>query len=53
MVDRLYLAALCRLPSPKETTAAQAMLRRWPNPTAVMEDIFWALLNSNEFIFNH
>ncbi|RUL82073.1 DUF1549 and DUF1553 domain-containing protein [Tautonia sociabilis] len=53
VVDRLYLAALCRPPSAKESSAALAMLRQGPDPVSVMEDIFWALLNSNEFVLNH
>jgi hypothetical protein len=23
------------------------------NPTAGLEDVFWAILNSREFLFNH
>ncbi|QDV34158.1 DUF1549 and DUF1553 domain-containing protein [Tautonia plasticadhaerens] len=53
VVDRLYLAALSRPPSSTEAAAAQAMLRQGPDGVAVMEDIFWALLNSNEFVLNH
>ena len=53
VVDRLYLAALARAPSKQESQAAQRMLRGDPEPAGVMEDIFWALLNSNEFILNH
>jgi hypothetical protein len=53
VVDRLYLAALSRPPSSKEAAAAQMMLRQGSSPVDVMEDIFWALLNSNEFVLNH
>lgn len=52
VVDRLYLAALARLPSRKEKSAAGAMLAVG-DPAAAMEDLFWALLNSNEFMLNH
>ncbi|WP_152051712.1 DUF1549 and DUF1553 domain-containing protein [Tautonia marina] len=53
VIEKLYLAALSRPPSSKEAGAAQVLLRQGPSPNAVMEDIFWALLNSNEFILNH
>ena len=52
-VKKLYLATLCRVPSRKEITTAQKILGG-PRPSVeAFEDLFWALLNSNEFIFNH
>jgi len=52
LIDRIYLAALTRKPSSKERTAARSLIQAG-GPVAGMEDLFWALLNSNEFIFNH
>jgi hypothetical protein len=49
VVNRLYLAALSRHPSPRELAAAREFLATDPNSIAVVEDMFWALLNSNEF----
>lgn len=53
-VAELYLAALSRPPSRAELALAR---RLWPaggpGSTAALQDVWWALLNSNEFIFNH
>jgi hypothetical protein len=53
MVNRLYLAALSRAPSNRERAAASHLLETQPDTIRVLEDIFWALLNSNEFVLNH
>ncbi|ADB18407.1 protein of unknown function DUF1549 [Pirellula staleyi DSM 6068] len=53
-VEHLFLAALSRRPSKRELEAAEKMLASaGPNPAAAVEDIWWALLNSNEFILDH
>lgn len=52
-IRRLYFTTLSRAPSPKEAKAAQDMLRASPDKLAAYQDMFWALLNSNEFIFVH
>lgn len=53
-VRMLYLAALARKPSPKETAAANALLvARKGDVVGALQDIWWAVLNSNEFIINH
>lgn len=52
-IRRLYLTALGRVPSPKEAKGAQDLLRVNPDKLAAYQDMFWALLNSNEFIFIH
>ena len=53
MVDSLYLAALSRHPSAKELGQARQYLEAFPDSLQVLQDLFWALLNSNEFILNH
>ncbi|MCE9603929.1 MAG: DUF1549 and DUF1553 domain-containing protein [Planctomycetia bacterium] len=50
-VDFLYMATLSRKPTSQE--AAVALSAREANAGGVLQDVFWALLNSNEFIFNH
>ncbi len=52
VVNRLYLGALSRYPTPRELAMGREFLNNTPEPIPVMEDIFWALLNSNEFILN-
>jgi hypothetical protein len=50
----LYLAALSRTPTKRETGFANHLLvAHGGNVTEALEDVWWALLNSNEFIFNH
>lgn len=52
-VKKLYLATLSRNPSPKELAMAQQMLKANKDRVGAYQDLFWALLNCNEFIFIH
>ncbi|MBL9124609.1 MAG: DUF1549 domain-containing protein [Planctomycetaceae bacterium] len=53
-IERLYLAALSRQPSREELKLAQQLwLAKKGDTAAALEDIWWAILNSNEFILNH
>jgi hypothetical protein len=49
----LYRKCFTRECIPVEMKEIQARLSTYPNATDGLEDLFWALLNSNEFIFNH
>jgi hypothetical protein len=52
-LEHLYLAALGRKPTRQEIQAANELLEaRGGDPGAAMQDVWWALLNSGEFIFN-
>ena len=53
VVENLYLRALCRPPTPEELSHWSAELAAAPALRAAAEDLFWALLNSREFAFNH
>jgi hypothetical protein len=53
-ISLLYLAALSRKPTTQELKMAQEYwVLRKGNTVEALQDIFWALLNSNEFIINH
>lgn len=53
-LQQLYLAALARLPTPQEAALAQQLRQaRRGDVAGVLQDLWWALLNSNEFIVNH
>ncbi len=53
-VEHLFLAGLSRKPVGKEGELANAIFAANPNnaPEA-LKDIWWVVLNTNEFIFNH
>jgi hypothetical protein len=51
-VTALYLSALSRTPSPRELQRAVAYIDRAANPGQGYRDLYWALLNSAEFLFN-
>jgi hypothetical protein len=53
IVNRLYLAALSRPPSTQELRRMSAYFQSSTDPRGVIEDLFWSLLNSSEFILNH
>lgn len=53
-IETLFLAAVARRPTKLELQTANALLvARGGNPAAALQDLWWALLNSNEFILNH
>ena len=53
-VSHLFLSALSREPARRELDAARAILANsGSNEQIALEDIWWALLNSNEFILDH
>ena len=53
-IDALYLAALSRKPSQKELAAANKLMQdRRGDAVEALQDVWWAVLNSNEFIINH
>lgn len=54
-IEILYLATLSRRPTSEEMQALSAAYRRAGSrdPVQGLQDVFWALLNSNEFILNH
>ena len=51
IAEELFLATLSRLPSPAEQTQVQKLAAA--DSDEVYRDLFWALLNSKEFAFNH
>ncbi len=53
VVADLYERCLSRRPTPRETAAIETRLGASANVETALVDLFWALLNSNEFIFNH
>jgi len=53
VIESLYIRCLCRKPTASETERLTAVVTEAENPQAGLEDVFWAVLNSREFLFNH
>ncbi len=55
LIDQIYLCSLARFPTSKER---EQLLKMLPDigtgdEQAVIEDIFWAIMSTKEFLFNH
>ena len=54
IIDDLYMRCLARKPSKSEKEKLMAFVgEEGRSDTDVLNDLFWAVLNSKEFIFNH
>lgn len=53
IITEMYLAAVCRAPSEKEMETSLAHINGKEDRLAALEDVCWALLNTNEFLFQH
>ncbi|MDA7979139.1 MAG: DUF1549 domain-containing protein [Pirellulales bacterium] len=53
LIRELYIRCLTREPTEAETTNLRAILAEEKSQRQSLEDVFWALLNSREFLFNH
>ncbi|MDB5331119.1 MAG: hypothetical protein JWP03_2270, partial [Phycisphaerales bacterium] len=55
IVEELYLSALSRLPTDDEKKRVLAALgeQKDQNRREVIEDLYWGVLSSNSFLFNH
>jgi mono/diheme cytochrome c family protein len=56
IIEQLYLTTLSRMPTQGERDYLLEGVAKETEPAKVrevLEDVFWALLNSKEFIFNH
>lgn len=53
VIESLYFRCLSRAPTDAEKTKLLESLEGDSPQEEVLEDIFWAILNSKEFIFNH
>jgi hypothetical protein len=53
IIERLYITCLARKPTPEEVEGFKPLVASGADINKTLEDLFWALLNSREFIFNH
>ncbi|QDT34074.1 DUF1549 and DUF1553 domain-containing protein [Thalassoglobus polymorphus] len=52
-IQALFVSSLGRLPTKHELSRLSTGLRKYRNKLTGYQDLYWALLNSNEFILNH
>ncbi len=59
-IEAIYLATVSRMPTEKELEKAESFISRSASGkdpkkarTEAIADVFWALINSTEFVFNH
>ncbi|HRX78334.1 MAG: DUF1549 domain-containing protein [Planctomycetaceae bacterium] len=53
IIEEIYIRCLTRKPLESEMKELLAVLEQEKDDKRVLEDVFWALLNSREFVFNH
>jgi hypothetical protein len=53
VLETIYLACLSRKPTAEEMQKLEALIASEPDPRKAVDDMFWAVLNSREFLFNH
>jgi hypothetical protein len=53
IIDKIYLRCLSRKPTDPEKARLIQLINESANPDQGLHDVFWAILNSREFIFNH
>jgi len=53
VINEIYKRALSRSATPVELEGLNQQIEQVENKEQALEDVFWAVLNSREFIFNH
>ena len=53
VIEAIYIRALTRKPTSSELAALTKLVQQSGNAQQGLEDVFWSVLNSREFLFNH
>ena len=53
LIEEIYLGTVSRLPSAREKTRIMELFATTEERRPLLEDTYWALLSSKEFLFNH
>jgi len=53
IITEMYVRCFTRKPTDAELASLAEVVAKGSDPAQALEDIFWSLLNSREFLFNH
>ncbi|MFL5339009.1 MAG: DUF1549 domain-containing protein [Gemmataceae bacterium] len=53
IIEELYIRCVSRKPTAAELAKIKALVDPIPDKRQALEDVFWSLLNTREFMFNH
>jgi len=53
IIEEMYIRTLSRKPTPAEVKKLQDLIAPIANKQLALEDVFWSLMNTREFMFNH
>ena len=53
VIESIYVRALTRMPTADERARLLAVVQQAESPEQGLQDVFWAVLNAREFVFNH
>ncbi len=53
IIEELYLASLCRFPTEAEQASLTGLIQRRDSRREAVEDLLWAVVNSEQFLNNH
>jgi hypothetical protein len=53
IIEHVYLSAFSRFPTTEEREKIAKIIQASPDRRAAIEDVYWAILSSKEFLFNH
>ena len=53
LIEEIYIRCLSRKPLARERAKLEGLVAAEPDKKKAVEDVFWSVLNSREFMFNH
>jgi len=53
IIEEVYTRCLSRKPLPQESAKLEGLVAAEPDKKKTLEDVFWSIMNSREFMFNH
>jgi len=53
IIEEFYIRCLSRKPLPPERAKLESLVAAEPDKKKALEDVFWSIMNSREFMFNH